>query len=184
MMWKLEEEKKLVLSTIFSSHHFRESKSKNNKILPPLYPGDISLISVESRKSLTKKIEVQLDEAIAAAVRTLVFPIKIITMSLFYQLLCRSEVIEKSRFLFTFKLHLQMKMTKCNSQSRDSISTKEKFHYALIRNEVLRLCKRLKSAFYKHYVNNYTTSKMANRILISRFGLECKCEKFSGLHLN
>lgn len=47
--------KKLVLSTIFSSHHFRESKSKNNKILPPLYPGDISLISVESRKSLTKK---------------------------------------------------------------------------------------------------------------------------------
>ena len=132
MMWKLEEEKKLVLSTIFSSHHFRESKSKNNKILPPLYPGDISLISVESRKSLTKKIEVQLDEAIAAAVRTLVFPIKIISMSLFYQLLCRSEVIEKSRFLFTFKLHLQMKMTKCNSQSRDSISTKEKFHYALI----------------------------------------------------
>jgi hypothetical protein len=142
MMWKLEEEKKLVLSTIFSSHHFRESKSKNNKILPPLYPGDISLISVESRKSLTKKIEVQLDEAIAAAVRTLVFPIKIISMSLFYQLLCRSEVIEKSRFLFTFKLHLQM--TKCNSQSRDSISTKEKFHYALIRNEVLRLYKRLK----------------------------------------
>ncbi len=154
--------KKLVLSTIFSSHHFRESKSKNNKILPPLYPGDISLISVESRKSLTKKNRSSIGWSSSSSGENVSFSHQnhyhefvlstLMSLNHFHEFVLstfsRSEVIEKSRFLFAFKLHLQVKMTKCNSQSRDSISTKEKFQYALIWNKVLRLCKRLKSAFY------------------------------------
>ena len=50
--WRWSKKKKF-LSTIFSSHHFWGKQQK--MFLPPLYPGDISLISVKLRKSLTKK---------------------------------------------------------------------------------------------------------------------------------
>jgi ABC-type molybdenum transport system ATPase subunit/photorepair protein PhrA len=136
--------KKLVLSTIFSSHHFRESKSKNNKILPPLYPGDISLISVESRKSLTKKNRSSIGWSSSSSSENVSFS----HQNHFHEFVLSTFMSVRGNRKKSFPVHLQMKMTKCNSQSRDSISTKEKFHYALIWNEVLRLCKRLKSAFY------------------------------------
>ncbi len=119
--------KKLVLSTIFSfsSHHFRESKSKNNKILPPLYPGDISLISVESRKSLTKKNRSSTGWSNSSSSENVSFS----HQNHYHEFVLSTFMSVRGNRKKSFpvhKLHLQMKMTKCNSQSRDSISTKEK----------------------------------------------------------